>query len=265
MPTPRVIIPTLKAMGPSTQNSNENDELLLGPNHAQKIHAFRDTLRSKSNETDKFQACMEMRDQLLDQKTELELICARMEDVMLIECVQYKEEKRCWSKRLKNGDTDAERWERFIGVAKIGAELMQRCLPPLSKTSGYWGKEKVQHYGWASAGEKYCKVLGTAASRVPTWEEALIKLNQLILRRINIPGRRPLRLSANPIDLIDLENLKTWLDKNPFVKIKDKEGFQLQYRPVSSSDLPNGYSFDQYGLIVSVEVADWSRPAVTGA
>ncbi|KAF2188758.1 hypothetical protein K469DRAFT_503573, partial [Zopfia rhizophila CBS 207.26] len=188
-----------------------------------------------------------MRDELLSRQTKLEWLCASVEEVMLAECAQYKKERSCWSTQLNNGDVDTKRWERFVCAAKTGGELRKQSLAPLTKVSGCWGIEKVQHYEWAYAGEKYCKVLGTAASRIPDWEEALVKLNRLILRRINAHWR-PLMLSANPIDLIDLENLKKWPGKNEFEKNSSK-GFRLPYQPVSHSDLPNGYSFDQYGLI----------------
>ncbi|KAF2193571.1 hypothetical protein K469DRAFT_497944, partial [Zopfia rhizophila CBS 207.26] len=176
-----------------------------------------------------------------------EWLCASVEEVMLAECAQYKKERSCWSTQLNNGDADTKRWERFVGAAKTGGELRKQSLAPLTKVSGCWGIEKVQHYEWAYVGEKYCKVLGTAASRIPDWEEASVKLNRLILRRINAYWR-PLMLSANLIDLIDLENLKKWPGKNEFEKNSSK-GFRLPYQPVSHSDLPNGYSFDQYGLI----------------
>ncbi|KAF2174537.1 hypothetical protein K469DRAFT_154659 [Zopfia rhizophila CBS 207.26] len=172
-----------------------------------------------------------------------------MDYIMSKECVQYREEKKiqniqkgegCWSKKSRDGNTEAERWERFIGVAETGAESRQKCLPPLLKVGGYWGKEKVQYYGWGLLGEKFCKVLGTAAARVPSWEDASIKLNQLRWRRITTPDRRE-RKSARLITQKDLEHLKLWTDKNQYVAQEDE--FKYQYQPLLNP-LPEGYSLD---------------------
>jgi hypothetical protein len=178
---------------------------------------------------------------------------------MIAECAQYKGSKSRWSNN-RDADADAKQWERFVGIAKSGAEVRKQCLAPLTKTSGYWGIEKVQHYEWASMGWKYCKVLGTAASRNPNWEEALLKLNQLLWRRIT--DGRPPRASTNPIDLIDLEHLKVWSDKNDFEK-KGNKGFTLKYQPIPNLDLPPGYALDRYGLIVSAVVATQPQPDIT--
>ncbi|KAF2175489.1 hypothetical protein K469DRAFT_491244, partial [Zopfia rhizophila CBS 207.26] len=123
-------------------------------------------------------------------------------------------------------------------------------LPCFRKISSAWGEEKIQHYQWAFAGEKYCKVLRTASSQVPNWAEASIKLNQLILRRIQMRGRQPLKPSINPISLIDLENLKRWRDQNPYIKMNDRERVSLHYRRLTLNDIPDIYGFDKYGLVV---------------
>ncbi|ORX92460.1 hypothetical protein BCR34DRAFT_526814, partial [Clohesyomyces aquaticus] len=139
----------------------------------------------------------------------------------------------------------AKQWEQFVGVANSGAELRKPCLAPLTKAIAHWGRSVVTHYGCPFAGEKYCKVLGTAASRNPSWSEAFIELNQLILRRINLPGRRSQQPSANPVHLIDLQDLKAWQDQTEFVK----NGTPLVYHAVSSSDIPDSHTIDVYGLL----------------
>jgi hypothetical protein len=78
-------------------------------------------------------------------------------------------------------------------------------------------------------GLKYCKVLGTAASRNTDWEEASDKLNQLLFSRI--AEGRSLRVTANPINLVDLEHLKTWSGKNDYEK-RGRKSCILEYRPV---------------------------------
>ncbi|KAL5370778.1 hypothetical protein PMIN02_013048 [Paraphaeosphaeria minitans] len=205
---------------PTEQDPNELD---YDPTQA-RIEAFRDSLRSLNNEGDKFQACVEMRDNLLDEQADLSVLTASIEEVMMEECVQYRESKGRWT---YNSDVDAKQWERFIDVV--------------------------------NAGWKFCKLLGTAASRNPDWAEALVKLNRLILRRI-VDGQ-PLRNCVNPLRQVDLIDLAAWQNKDTFVK-KGRNEYTLSYGPISNSQLPAGYAFDRYGLIVCEEVASQSSPSI---
>lgn len=237
---------------PTEQDSNE---LGYDPAHA-RIKAFRDSLRSLNDESDKFQACVDMRNDLLDEQTDLLVLTASMEEVMVEECAQYKESKGRWT---CSSDADAKQWERFVDVANAGASLKKKCLAPLIKVGAFWHVDKVQYYGWASTGWKFCKLLGTAASRNPDWAEALVKLNQLILRRI-VDGQ-PLRDCGNPLAQVDLIDLAAWQNKDTFVK-KGRNGYTLTCDPISNSQLPAGYAFDRYGLIRSEEVAAQSQPTI---
>lgn len=214
-----------------------------------RIEAFRHSIRSTNNECDKFQLCVNVRDELLAHHTELKWLFACIEEVMQAECTQYKKAKSRWL-NAEAADVDKKRWELFLGVANAGATLKRECLAPLTKASAGWGNEKVQYYKWASMGWKYCKVLGTAATRNPSWTEASIKLNQLLLRRII--SRRALRMSTNPLELMDLEYLKKWQGQSEF-RQRGRNRFELQYQPILNSEIPSGYAFDQYGLIVHKE------------
>jgi len=41
----------------------------------------------------------------------------------MFECKEYKKRKlRGWSERVEESETDAENWERFVGVAREGRE-----------------------------------------------------------------------------------------------------------------------------------------------
>ncbi|KAL5371018.1 hypothetical protein PMIN04_012570 [Paraphaeosphaeria minitans] len=130
---------------PTEQDSNELD---YDPAHA-RIKAFRDSLRSLNSEGEKFQACVDMRDNLLDEQADLSVLTASIEEVMTEECAQYKESKGRWT---YSSDADAEQWERFIDVANAGASLRKGFLAPLIKVGAFWHANKVQHYGWASTG-----------------------------------------------------------------------------------------------------------------
>ncbi|KAL5401020.1 hypothetical protein PMIN04_013136, partial [Paraphaeosphaeria minitans] len=104
----------------------------------------------------------------------------------------------------------------------------------------------VQDHAWASMGEKYCKLLGTAAARNLEWTEAAIKLNQSNL--VRLLNRPQIQASANPVQQKDLEVLRTRRTTDTFV-VKGRKGNSLAYAALSASDLPRGYIFDRYGLI----------------
>jgi hypothetical protein len=71
-------------------------------------------------------------------------------------------------------------------------------------------------------------------------------------------GRQQLKPSINPINLIDLQNLKRWRDQNAYIKINDHERVTLHYRRLTLNDIPDTYSFDKYGLIVQGEFVSMS-------
>ncbi|KAL5408044.1 hypothetical protein PMIN04_011533 [Paraphaeosphaeria minitans] len=197
-----------------------------------------------------------MRDNLLDEQADPSILTASIEEVMAEECAQYRESKGRWT---YSSDADAKQWERFVDVANAGASLKKRSLAPLIKVGAFWHADKVQYYGWASTGWKFCKLLGTAASRNPDWAEALVKLNNLILRRI-VDGQ-PLRKCVNPLGQVDLIDLAAWQNKDTYVK-KGRNGYTLTYEHISNSQLPPGYAFDRYGLITCEEVASQSSPSI---
>ncbi|KAH7111060.1 hypothetical protein B0J11DRAFT_598925 [Dendryphion nanum] len=59
-------------------------------------------------------------------------------------------------------------------------------------------------------------------------------------------------MSLNPLELTDLECLKIWQGQNRFKK-SGRNGFELQYRPISNAEIPSGYALDRYGLLVCEE------------
>jgi hypothetical protein len=58
-----------------------------------------------------------------------------------------RQEGRCERQR--------EWWRRVERSSGASLERMKR-LPCLRKISSVWGEEKIQYYGWAFTGEKYC-------------------------------------------------------------------------------------------------------------
>jgi hypothetical protein len=62
--------------------------------------------------------------------------------------------------------------------------------------------------------------------------------------------KQSLKFFINPINLIDLENLKKWQDQNLYIKMNDYNDAFLYYRQLTLNDIPDTYGFDKYGLIV---------------
>ncbi|KAK0750845.1 hypothetical protein B0T18DRAFT_435422 [Schizothecium vesticola] len=175
--------------------------------------------------------CIQKRDELLEESDKLVLRLAAFENVMSLECVSYKGRKdraRLLSNRPRMTEEDgAAKWDRFVGVAAVGSDAISKLLPPLKVISVQWGKDFVQHYQLAGKGQHYCNEFSTAV-KLHTREAGVRKLNQLLLRRFQIPGRRAIRVGVNPIEPVDLQNLASWKDFAPFVKEGDPDGTRIR-------------------------------------
>jgi hypothetical protein len=212
------------------------------------VQAFRDRLRSIKDEGAKLEECKIIRDNLLEQHTDMLYLFTSIESVMLTECTRYKELK---SRRTnsKSKDADWERWARFAGIVHEGEKVKGECTAPINKAITYWGKDLVKHYRFLHVGTKFCKMLGTTVSRIHSWEEASAKINQITL------VRNCCRASVNPISQGHLEILTNWKGCTDFVK-KGRGGYTLKYQPISESDLPAEYALDKYGLVILRQFAD---------
>jgi len=245
-------------------------DLLLTPNEAKLIEKFRRNIRLCKSDSERYDKCMQKRDELLEQNDKLVLLLAAFEQVMLVECVRYEERKKhirqpTRQPRMTQED-GAAKWDRFVGIASIGSDAIPKLLPPLKVVSLRWGKDFVQHYQLASKGQHYCNKF-SAAAKLQTRENGIRKLNQLLLRRFQIPGRRDIKAGVNPIEPVDLQNLANWTDESPFVKEGDPDKIPLPFADFTGEDLPAGFIFDQFGLMVR-SPADSDRgsgPALPGS
>jgi hypothetical protein len=85
-----------------------------------------------------------LRDNILTKNATLQYFVAEIETIMFKECKEYKKRKlRGWSKRAEESETNIEKWERFVGVAREGRDTIHNCLHPLRKVGAAWGKEKL--------------------------------------------------------------------------------------------------------------------------
>ncbi|KAK0701088.1 hypothetical protein B0T26DRAFT_763683 [Lasiosphaeria miniovina] len=229
-------------------------ELLLPRSEAKLVETFRQEIRLCETDTQKFGKCIQKRDELLEENDGFILRLTAFENVMSVECTSYrgrKERARPLATppgRIVTGD-GAAKWDRFVGAAAVGSDAISKLLPPLKMVSLQWGKDFVQHYQLAGKGQNYCNKF-SAAVKLHTLENGVRKLNQLLLRRFQIPGRRGVRAGVNPIEPVDLQNLATWRDEAPFIKDGDPSEVQLPFVDLTSKDLPPGFIFDRFGLLV---------------
>lgn len=147
-------------------------------------------------------------------------------------------------------EIDARQWDYFLNMAQTNMRMNKQSLSPLVEIAAQWGIRKVNYYQWASMGQKYCNMLNLAASRNPVWEEAVIKMNQLLLGRLS--ERRCLKGSPNPLHLLDLQHLAAWTSQSSFSR-RGRKICVLRYEAVKARDVPPGYIFDLYGLITIAE------------
>ena len=228
-------------------------DLLLTAHEAQLVEEFRRDIRLCETDTARFDKCVQKRDELLEESDRLVLRLAAFEHVMSAECLMYRGRRartrpRSSQPRMTEED-GAAKWDRFVGVAADGSVAIRKLLPPLKAISLQWGKDFVQHYQLANKGQHYCNTF-SAAIKNHTRHNGVRKLNQLLLRRFQIPGRRALKEGVNPIEPADLQNLTRWRDEGPFVKESDPDKVQLQFVDLACEDLPPGFAFDQFGLMV---------------
>lgn len=228
--------------------------LFLPRSEANLVETFRHEIRLCETDTQKFGKCIQKRDELLEENDGYILRLAAFEHVMSAECTSYRGRKerarpRATPPRRTATEDGAAKWDRFVGAAAVGSDAMSKLLPPLKTVSLHWGKDVVQHYQLASKGQSYCNKF-SAAVRWHTRENAVRKLNQLLLRRYQIPGRRGVKAGVNPIEPVDLQNLTIWKGEGPFIKDGDPEGVQLPFVDLASEELPPGFIFDRFGLLV---------------
>lgn len=79
---------------PDSSNEVKDEQLLLSPDQAGLVEAFRQEVRRCETDEEKFRLYAEARGQLLEQYTQVELLITLFERVMLAECPGYRSCKR---------------------------------------------------------------------------------------------------------------------------------------------------------------------------
>ena len=232
-------------------NAPTNDDDIVLPRQEQAtLDRFRENLSLCKSDDEKFEVCIRYRDNMLAENTKLQFLAARIERVMSTECTEFWKKRRFGWKKAKKSDAEAANWEKFVGIAREGGREIDKCLPYLRTVKNIWGQEIIQHYEFAKRGERYCKDMRATARKVRSLKEFLIKAGQVQNRRLQITGRRELTPSINPIDPVDLENVRKWESTGSYVKIKDAANVELPYERITIRDVPEGFGLDKYGLVV---------------
>jgi hypothetical protein len=243
--------------------------LILTKSQAESLREFNENVRRCETDSEKFSLCRQMRIQLLAQHDSVGTFIAVIEQVMLTICPKYKSYKR---KRQTRGKVDDdEEWQRFIGVAAEGTKIFEKCLPHLKVPSLVWGRDKIQHYRWHHRGGSFCRKLAMVA-KMMTWQEFVTKANRLLWRRATMHRkhrRRYIRDLPDPLDENELGCLRDWRGQDLYIKDKDPDQIELEPRALAPEELPDGFGFDRFGLLVHSQYAistaeDGSNPLEVG-
>ncbi len=225
---------------PPEEDTADNVLSLLKNDQVERVTQLRDKICARETDPERYELCVQVRDELLQESSEVQLLAAGYDHVMSTHCAKYKDRKlaRATKRTKLNEDTE---WDRFLGVAESGLKIKSQCLSPLKTVAACWGEDVVRHYQWVYRGPKYCKVLCTAARNVYPWKRVVNALNWLMLARSQHgPSlkRRPIHDSSNPIQQGDLDNLAKYSpDTERAIKV------------------PQGFGFDKFGLLVHEKYA----------
>ncbi|KAJ0100686.1 hypothetical protein J7T55_003305 [Diaporthe amygdali] len=222
--------------------------VLLTESQAESLKEFNEGVRRCKTDAEKFSLCRQMRSRLLERHDSLGVFIA--EKAILATCPEHQSYKERRQTR-KRADDDEE-WQRFVGVAASGSDVIEKCLPYLKLASLVWGRDKIQHYLWHDRGLSFCKKLGAVAKMMP-WQEFVTKANRLLWWRATMERkhrRRHVRNSPDPLDENELHCLRAWSGEHSYVKDKDPDLVELDPKGLGPEEVPDGFGFDKFGLLV---------------
>ncbi|UPL03029.1 hypothetical protein LCI18_013963 [Fusarium solani-melongenae] len=156
--------------------------------------------------------------------------------VMLQECTTYDQLAR------RNSQANPEEeWDSFIGQARAPVDSWQEKRTSL-----------CAYYKWFAESRAFCRNLAAGARKVPRWEEAVTKLNQIRLRRHRTVGQLAIVAGQPLIRSTHLIHLKQWVNQTPYHDPARPTSEPLPYRPVFHND-PTSHGLDEHGLLVSLD------------
>src|SRR3569833_366322 len=206
-----------------------DDSVVLNDDQLEEISQSRQDIRLCQSDEDKFQLITRTRDDLLHRRANLELLIAAY-DPVFDECAAYRALKD--NNAPVRNDDDAKKWKHFIRIAK-DEKTRLACLKAVGSR---WGRAVVQHNQWISRPLKFCRILRRASIAVPEWPHARDKLNAIMLEQHQTPRQCIIKDSPHPISQVHLEKLAA--------------STHTQHHPLAAQDLPYGFGFDGFGVLV---------------
>lgn len=122
--------PTLYPLPPAMHappDEGTADEVLpvLKNDHVERVIQLRNKIYARETDPERYELCVQIRDELLQESSEIQLLAAACDHGMSTHCAEYKDRKlvreKQSTKRTKL-DGDAE-WDRFLGVAERGLRI----------------------------------------------------------------------------------------------------------------------------------------------
>jgi len=105
----------------------DDDAIVLAPDQDTQVDRFREELRICETDAQRYELCVQKRDELLDQYAGVQVLVAACEQVMSVECPEYRRRRQTKSRDSTqppstNKEDDAALWDRFFGVATDGSK-----------------------------------------------------------------------------------------------------------------------------------------------
>lgn len=223
-----------------------NNLPFLGPTRVEQLKQFLHAIRSCDSETARYELCLEKRDELLERQDQL-----LGERVRLHIEFAFYEPAFAESTTYKAASQKDRTWQKFANGAEFGRNSQtSRWTAELKSAATGWGEEIVQHYA-GERGVNFAVEFARVARTHPSWEtNALPRFQQLVRRRIQLIEKHGRHSFRNPLERIDLVNARLWDTNNSYIKHKDPDQVYLPVSILREEELPCGYGFDQYGLLV---------------
>lgn len=249
------------ARAPPTQHPGSpwSDPAVVLPGHQlEQVNKLQRELASCMSNAERTMICRQIRDSLLGEYRNLEILFAICRDVM-----------EASGHDCTCGELDGS-WRQFTQLAAKGAKLRAVRAKALQQVADRWGAEVTHHYGWGTIGHRYCQQLH-AAAREMDWPTFVRGLNQALLDRhwaksLNV---HPIPALVNPIMQPDIEKVRSQaqpgktqrVNKGPATE-KDLEAgykaakFESESRYRVAGRLPVALGLDRFGVVVREEFDD---------
>ncbi|KAF4984961.1 hypothetical protein FDECE_16940 [Fusarium decemcellulare] len=251
------------------ESHNEHDRWKACETFHQKYKKLKEPVVELEDEIEKQRRKLEDKELILDEKeSSLDALVLLGTSFMLSKCDHFGKIQRSYDskhKRQRNSNyakesdvrATTEDWSDFLDdYGKASREQKQREAA-LQNIGAKWGDDKIEYYGWATNTWTVCRKVKVAATAVPDWIEARIKLNRLRNYRDRRSGN-PIADGKRSISWKDLEYLSKWKGTGSFeMPHRNKNGGDdriLPYKLLATSEFNSErLGFDKFGVLIVKE------------